>query len=590
MRQQAYQERIDSLQTTSISLKSRDKTFSILRLLFFIGAIGISIFLVSVGWLYAIAWIIIALILFSRLLKYHGTIIKERKLTDALIALNKNEIKSLDNDHSGFATGDRYQDDKHPYTTDMDVFGDHSVFQMLNRAATIFGENKLAEVLCNKLPQTDITSHQQASQELESRMDWRQRLYGLGKLDIEEQHNYQGLNRWINSENPLTTNKILIYLVVVFCWVLFAGLIYYGVPFMAALLAFLPNVLLNYKNNKAVSQVHALLDRNEKFIRPYADIVSYLEESNFESETLKQFKQKFSTNNKPASEELRQLASYLKQLDIRTNFFGFIFCYGFQWDYIYATKVEEWKAKNKDSLFTWLKTLGEFEYISSIANYAFQRPSFCYPSVLDNHQLIGHDLGHPLLHHQQRVSNDFSMKTQKHIKIVTGSNMGGKSTFLRTLGVNMILAYAGSKVCAIELTLPYLQLMSSMRTQDALKENTSSFYAELKRLKMILDQVKERDDVFFLLDEILKGTNSNDRHNGAKAMIKQMIANNGSGLVSTHDLELGEMISELPEAIDNICFEVNVEGKELVFDYKIKDGISKSFNATHLMRNIGIDI
>jgi len=359
---------------------------------------------------------------------------------------------------------------------------------------------------------------------------------------------------------------------------------------MGALLAFLPNVFLSFHNNKPITQIHALLDRNEKFIRPYAEIVSFIEGSEFKAEILSSLKSNFSTPKENASDKLLRLASYLKQLDIRTNFFGFIFSYGFLWDHIYAIKVEEWKAKNKDSLFAWLRTLGEFEYISSIANFSFQRTEFCYPTISDEHQFSGLQLGHPLLHYQQRVDNDFSMRTQKHIKIVTGSNMGGKSTFLRTLGVNMILAYTGSKVCAKELSLPYLQLMSSMRTQDALKENTSSFYAELKRLKMILDQVKERDDVFFLLDEILKGTNSNDRHNGAQAMIKQMIANNGSGLVSTHDLELGEMISELPDEIDNICFEVNVEGKELVFDYKIKDGISKSFNATHLMRNIGIEI
>ena len=590
MRQAVYQERIKTLRTKSIALASKDKQFSLLRLFFFIAAIGLAIFLVSIGWLFVIAWIVIFLVSFSRLLRYHGKISKERQLTDALISLNENEIKSLDNDHSGFTKGERFQDDKHPYSNDMDLFGEHSVFQLLNRTATVFGENKLAEVLTNKLLKEEITKYQQASQELESKLDWRQRLYGLGKLDIEEHHDHDRLNRWIKADNPLKTTKMQVYLCVFVCWALFIGLIFYGVPFMGALLAFLPNVLLTYKNNKHITQIHALLDRNEKFIRPYADIVSFIEESEFDDELLLSLKNNFSTHGKLASGRLRQLASYLKQLDIRTNFFGFIFCYGFLWDHIYAMKVEEWKSNNKDSLFNWLRMLGEFEFIASIANYAYQRPAFCYPTITEEHHFNGVELGHPLLHYQQRVNNDFSMKTRKHIKIVTGSNMGGKSTFLRTLGVNMILAYSGTKVCAKELSLPYLQLMTSMRTQDALKENTSSFYAELKRLKMILDQVKERDDIFFLLDEILKGTNSNDRHNGAKAMIKQIIANNGSGLVSTHDLELGEMINEIPDEIDNICFEVNVEGEELVFDYKIKDGISKSFNATHLMRNIGIEI
>ena len=590
MRQSVYQERIKSLGLSSVALKSKDKNFSILRLLFFVFAIGFAIFLVSLSWLYAIVWIIVFLALFSRLLRYHGTIVKERKLTNALVELNENEIKSIENDHSGFGTGERYQDDKHPFATDMDVFGDHSIFQLINRATTIFGENKIAERLTDRLPLSEISEYQSAAQELEPKIDWRQRLYGLGKLDIEEHHDYAGLGRWIATDNPLKTSKIVVYLCLVFCWVLFTVLMFIGFPFMGALLAFLPNVLLSYYNNKPISKIHALLDRNEKFINPYADIVSFLEQSKFKSGILSSLKSNFSTSEGLASNKLKRLAGYLKQLDMRTNFFGFLFSYGFLWDHIYSLKVEAWKSQNKDSLFKWLETLGDFEYISSISNFSYQRTEFCYPNISDDHQFTGLKLGHPLLHHDQRIDNDFSMPTRKHIKIVTGSNMGGKSTFLRTLGVNMILAYTGSKVCAKQLSLPYLQLMSSMRTQDALKENTSSFYAELKRLKMILDQVKERDDIFFLLDEILKGTNSNDRHNGAKAMIKQMIANNGSGLISTHDLELGEMINELPEEIDNICFEVDVEGDELVFDYKIKPGISKSFNATHLMRNIGIDI
>ena len=590
MRQVVHQEKITSLETTYQALKSKDKTFSIFRLVFFIAAIGIAIYLASHGWLFAIGWIVIALVLFSQLLKYHSTIIKERKMCNALIELNQNEIKSLDNDHSGFPDGNRYVDETHPFAIDMDVFGDHSIFQLLNRAVTVFGENRLAEALTNRLPREDIEIYQLASKELEPKIDWRQRLYGLGKLDIEEEHDYTGLNRWIGANNPLKLNNATVYCFAIGCWLLFITLMYLGVPFGMSLLAFLPNVIMSYRNNKAITQIHVLLDKNEKFIKPYAAIIQFLEGSEFKSDLLIKLQSKFYSPNGHASKQLGKLASYLKQLDIRTNFFGFLFNYGFLWDHIYALKVEAWKDSNRNSLFSWLSTLGEFEYISSIANYAHQKPELCYPIITNEKVYKGLNIGHPLIHHQQRVCNDFSMSTHKHIKIVTGSNMGGKSTFLRSIGVQLILAYAGSKTCTTELSLPYLKLMSSMRTQDALKENTSSFYAELKRLKMVLDQVKERDDVFFLLDEILKGTNSNDRHNGARAMIKQMISNDGSGLISTHDLELGEMESELPKEIDNICFEVTVEGKELVFDYKIKDGISKSFNATHLMRNIGIDI
>jgi len=590
MRQDVHQERISSLSSSLVTLSSRDKTYSIVRLVYFLLAIGIAVFLSTLSWVYTVPWVILSLILFSRLLRYHESIRKERKLTEIQIELNKHELRSMDNDHSGFPHGESYQDALHPYSTDMDIFGDHSIFQMINRANTIFGKNRLAEVLSHALPKDDIPTYQEASQELETNIDWRQKLYALGKLDIDKDHNYEGLKRWLFIENPLKINMLIVILSIVICWVLFGVLLYAGIPFLLALLAFIPNAILAYRNNQAIATIHSLLEKNEKFIKPYAEIVAFLEESSFQSDLLYQLSARITSENGKASTQLYQLAAHLKQLDMRTNFFGVLFTYGFLWDHIYALKVEAWKDKNRSILFTWLETIGEFEYISSLANYAYQRPDACYPLITTTAIYEGKDLGHPLLHHNDRVCNDLSMKTQKHIKIVTGSNMGGKSTFLRTVGINIILSYTGSKVCASRLHLPYLKLMSSMRTQDALKENTSSFYAELKRLKMVLDQVNERDDVFFLLDEILKGTNSNDRHNGAKAMIKQMIKHDGAGLISTHDLELGLIEEDMPEAIDNICFEVAVQGEELVFDYKIKNGISKSFNATHLMRNIGIDI
>ena len=590
MRLAVHKDRINDLTSSLTGLRSKDRYYSIVRLIFFLVVVGITIFLFTINWLYAIIWAIVGLVLFSRLLKHHDTIRKERKLTEIQINLNKSELKSMHNDHADFSTGSIYIDDNHHYATDMDIFGEHSIFQMINRGATVFGRNRLAQVLCSSLPKTDIVTYQAAAQELEPRLDWRQKLYALGKLEIEEEHDYKGLMRWLEMENPLKTKMPIVIFSIVLSWLIFGILIYQGIPFVAALLAFIPNGILAYRNSKAISTIHSFLEKNEKFIRPYGDIVSFIETSSFQSAVLQDLSQRLSGKGRNASKQLHLLASHLKQLDMRTNFFGVLFTYGFLWDHIYALKVESWKSKNRTHLFRWFKTIGEFEYISSIANYGYQRPEDCYPTITDEHMYDGIMLGHPLLDQESRVCNDFKMQTQKHIKLVTGSNMGGKSTFLRTIGVNMVLAYIGSKVCATQLNLPYLKLMSSMRTQDALKENTSSFYAELKRLKMVIDQVKERDDVFFLLDEILKGTNSNDRHNGAKAMIKQMISNNGAGLVSTHDLELGLIEKEMPDSIDNICFEVAVEGKELVFDYKIKKGISQSFNATHLMRNIGIDI
>jgi DNA mismatch repair ATPase MutS len=199
-------------------------------------------------------------------------------------------------------------------------------------------------------------------------------------------------------------------------------------------------------------------------------------------------------------------------------------------------------------------------------------------------------LGHPLIHRDQRIANEVVLPTQGHIKLLTGSNMAGKSTFLRTVGLNIVLAMTGAPVCAREMQVPLLKVYTSMRTQDALHESTSSFYAELKRLKVIIEAVEADDKVFFLLDEILKGTNSRDRHTGSKALIKQLIQQGGAGIIATHDLELGSLEAQYNGTIENWCMEVAIDKDQLYFDYLLKKGVSKSFNATVLMRNMGIKI
>lgn len=589
MRLQEFQDRIDKLQIDYESLNQKDRKFNVLRLIYFLIGVALVIFLSTLNWYLPLIVGILFLISFSRLIRYHNSIIYEKNLTTELIELNKNELRSLQNDHSAFSSGLRFEDPLHPFSLDMDIFGDASLFQLLSRCNTSFGEDRLAKILLHRLEADEIQEHQEAIQELEDSNEWCQMLYAIGKVDLDQIHTDEHLRTWIRSERLLPDNFMMTYACIALSWILFIILLFY-LPWGTAIIGFIPNVLLTHRYSKQIGSIHALLDKYEKQIRPYSNIIKYIEAEKFTSPKLKSLQAQLLIGDKSASKNLLTLAGFLKQLDIRTNFFGFLFSYLLCWDTLFAQKVEQWKEVHRDDLFDWLETLGYFEYLSSMANFGYKYHKYVYPTVHQDKEFTSEQLGHPLLHAEQRISNDFGMPTHKHIKIVTGSNMGGKSTFLRTIGINMILAYAGARVCAKSLSLPYLQLISSMRTQDALNENTSSFYAELKRLKMVIDSVKVNNNIFFLLDEILKGTNSNDRHNGAKAMINQLLNENGAGLISTHDLELGKMIDQHPDTIDNICFEVDVDGDQLVFDYKIKQGISKSFNATHLMRNIGIDI
>ena len=260
-----------------------------------------------------------------------------------------------------------------------------------------------------------------------------------------------------------------------------------------------------------------------------------------------------------------------------------------------AYRIDKWKATHKEQLPHWFEALAEIEALVSLGNLALNNPDWCQPEIQEQREFVANELGHPLIAADKRVSNTIQMPTQGHMHLLTGSNMAGKSTWLRTVGINIVLALAGAPVCAKNMKLPLLQVYTSMRTQDALHESTSSFYAELKRLKFIIEAVEDpaKTDgipVFFLLDEILKGTNSRDRHTGAKALIRQLIASRGAGLIATHDLELGALEAEADGRIENWAIEVDIRDGQLFFDYKLKRGVSQSFNATLLMQQMGIKI
>ena len=303
----------------------------------------------------------------------------------------------------------------------------------------------------------------------------------------------------------------------------------------------------------------------------------------------------FTEGDVSASQAIHKLAYRVSQLDVRYNAFVFLLEFSIVWDLQQAYRMDKWKLRHRDRLPQWFEALAELEALVSFGNLTMNQPQWIFPTLQEERQLHAEALGHPLLPNDKRVTNDISMPTAGHMHLLTGSNMAGKSTWLRTVGINIVLALAGAPVCARVFRLPQLQVYTSMRTQDALHESTSSFYAELKRLKFIIEAVEDPSKtagrpVFFLLDEILKGTNSRDRHTGSKALIRQLIASKGAGIIATHDLELGELEAEANNQIENWAIEVDIKDGQLFFDYKLKRGVSQSFNATLLMQQMGIKV
>ena len=260
-------------------------------------------------------------------------------------------------------------------------------------------------------------------------------------------------------------------------------------------------------------------------------------------------------------------------------------------DFVWMYRLESWREKYLPQLEEMLDTLGEIEALASIAAFQHAHPGYTIPLLSDQpFKLDVKELAHPLIFSVTPVANDFEMQGAGKTMVVTGSNMSGKTTFLRTVGINMVMAQLGAPVCAESMTLAPTQVYTAMRTADNLSENTSSFYAELKRLRMLLELTEQGQPVFYFLDEILKGTNSRDRHAGAMALIRQLHKRNASGFISTHDLELGAMEQELPGSVYNYSFNSDIIGDEIKFDYKLREGICRSFNASKLMQLMGIEI
>lgn len=591
-RTELYQKRVVDFKASAAEIQKKYETFSFIRLGFFIIGVGILIFLFSMYQLAAMAGLVLFILTFYQMVKYHDRLLHAKQIEESLVKVNEEELSFMKDDFTVFEDGREFTNPAHPYTIDMDVFGPYSFFQYVNRATTTLGKRKLANYLSHTVPEKEILARQESIAELQNELEWRQlfRAYGMTTEDASE--HITELESWLEEPDIIRQNslfKIALY-VVPFLSLLGGYLWLFHLPWYLAILFFLPASYLLRTTLKTVNKIHEQTSRAGATLAYYSHLIAHLEDRSFQSEKLQQLKIALETDGKKASKRLRELAYIIRQLNVRYNAFVVLINLTGLWDLQWVYRLELWKAAQRDDLLKWFDVLAEFETISSFATIYYNRPDWIFPTISSEPSVDAQGLGHPLIAPSVRVDNDIYIPTEGHIKLVTGSNMAGKSTFLRTVGLNIVLAMAGAPVCAKKMTLPILKLYTSMRTQDALHESTSSFYAELKRLKIIIEAVEEEPNVFFLMDEILKGTNSNDRHTGSRALITQLIKSKGSGIIATHDLELGAMEAEANGAIENLCIEVAVENGELAFDYKIKPGVSKSFNATLLMREMGIKV
>jgi MutS domain V/MutS domain III len=590
-----YNSRVTALQE---ELKLLTKKRTILAWLRFVVVVSITAccyFLLPFGIFYCIIPGIILLFLFTRLIfadLRNKSLIEHTKY---MLEVNEDELKALAHNYYHFADGTEYTPKEHFYANDLDVFGHASLYQYINRTRSEMGSSTLVSWLLNPAAPEMISQRQEAIKELTKHPEWGQQLQAYGMAKRIKLETKERLQNWFTEDDRFINNKY---------W----SLIRYLIPaiIITVLVLNITDVLNNYIRNycllasalfafyisKNVTPLHQRVSKMTEELEVLSDSIQLIEQTHFTSLFLQILQKQFMQQNGKASTQIAKLKKILERLDLRFNFVVFIpLDILLQWDLQQALALEKWKQVNHKNVIAWFTALGEMEAINSLATLSFNQPGWCFPVFKEDHFFIeGKEVGHPLIQADKCVNNPLKIEHNGQLMLVTGSNMAGKSTYLRSIGVNTVLAMAGAPVCATYFCLSPVQIISSMRIADNLEENTSTFYAELKKLKTVIDKVNNNEKVFILLDEILRGTNSLDRHTGSAALIKQLIKHNAACIIATHDVELAKMKEEYPENILNYHFDVQVSNDELYFDYRLKEGICKSLNASILMKKIGIEL
>lgn len=569
------------------------------RIIFQIGTIRLVIVLVCFALCYllwgnaALVLLVIgvSVILFLFLMKYHNKLFVRKRYSELLIQNADNELKGIDYNFCAFDGAPEKADPNHSYGVDLDMFGNHSFFQSINRTVTSFGKDRLADSLLDAYEkQEDITAQQNAVKELSQNYKLLSHFRAIGQMTESEDLNIHYFSQQFLQTKSLAKSiwRCFIYIVPIVFAVATVLYVFDLIPLSVIGLCWSLTFMLSLIPLKDIKKKMDLFEKRISVLERYSQLLNIIETEEFSSDLLKKLQGKVK-DKESASLAIHQLKAYSNNLDQSFNVLGFLILNPvFFWNIFYAIRIESWISKHKDNVSVWLKVLAKFDSLISFSIFAYNHPDYTYPEVSDSFMLEGKDLGHPMLNRNVCVHNDVTVEKQPFFLVVTGANMAGKSTYLRTIGINLTLACAGAPVCATSLKFYPYRLVTNLRTSDSLTDNESYFFAELKRLKMIIDRLKSGEQLFIILDEILKGTNSEDKQKGSIALMKQLVSLNGNGIIATHDLVLGNLEKEFPQDIKNYRFEADIKDEQLSFTYKIREGVAQNMNASFLMKKMGI--
>ncbi|WP_412466088.1 MutS-related protein [Pedobacter sp. KLB.chiD] len=538
-------------------------------------------------------FLILPVIAFGIVVRRQSRLDRKIDYKKQLLWVYQNEWNILHGIANGYDHGKAFESEQHPYTSDLDIFGASSLFALTNRCSTKTGNMLLAKNFAEKSSRDRILLRQEAIKEITHKIaetySFRANLHGYDPDKIEQIK--MQLKSQLGEQLSFVQGSFMRFYVKLVPYIgvavmLAALLVNSGFWKILALLVVVHigwNVLLGQKINK----VFYSFGGSSNLLNGYASAILWAENQNWKSSYTKSLLD----SKNLVSKEIKALTKIIENFDARLNIIvGGVLNALLLWDLKCCINLDIWYKSSSKDVIVALDHLGDFEELISLATTAYNQPDWVFPVITDQFEFAAIHIGHPLIHEQVRVNNDFRVEVKPTVDIVTGSNMAGKSTFLRTLGINMVLAYAGAPVCARNMQLSVFSINTYMRIKDSLNESTSTFKAELNRLKMILDHVVKDKDTFVLIDEMLRGTNSRDKYLGSKVFIQKLIAEKTPALFATHDLQLADLITGHPEAVRNFHFDIQITGGEMRFDYLVKNGPCKTFNAAILLQEIGLKL
>ncbi|MGK0253892.1 MAG: putative membrane protein [Mariniflexile sp.] len=581
-----YKKHLKTYQVEVQKLFKKMTVLSVYRLLVFLITV-IGIYITFENWQVAVFIGIAGVAIFLYLLSKYNDIKANRNFNEALVKINQEEINIASGDFHHRDGGLQFQDPNHFYSLDIDLFSRGSFFQFINRTTINEGTQKLADALkANNI--NNIVLRQEAIKELSSIPKWRQHYSATSSL-VSVETPVKQIISWLHNYKAFLPKKMKwLPLGFTLLSVIIIGLSFFKLidaTFIGYWL--LLGLVITGIYVKKINVLSANTDKVKETFRQYASLLKLIESESFSSELLQQKQKQIQQEGKKASIIFKELSKDLDALDNRNNLISAIFGNGlFLSDIKNSFHIEQWIIEHGGKVEDWFEVVSFFDAYNSLGNFAFNHPDFVFPSIEEHGSVIKADsLGHPLLNKNKRVDSNLTIENQQFF-IVTGANMAGKSTFLRTVSLHIVMANVGLPVCAKTSSYSPVKLITSMRTTDSLTDDSSYFFSELTRLKYIVDAI-QKEPYFIVLDEILKGTNSTDKAIGSRKFVEKLIASNATGIIATHDLSLCEIEKELDQ-IKNYYFDAEIINDELYFDYTLKEGVCKNMNASFLLKKMNI--